>query len=106
MQHKTSVVDDGTDKKQPFSDNPMGIKDFQMRLIKCFSVFFACLLLFFFSGSLALAAGEENPGAPSAYIAKSHYEFEPALEGSEVIYGFVLQNKGTANLIVEKVKTD
>lgn len=75
-----------------------------MRWIKPFSAFLACWLLFFNSGSWA--AEEEKPGAPSAYIVQSQYEFEPIVEGGEVLYGFVLKNKGTADLIVEKVKTD
>jgi hypothetical protein len=74
-----------------------------MRSIKFFSAFFACWLVFLAGG--ALAAGEENPGIPSAYIAQSQYEFESVLEGNEVMHGFVLENKGTANLIVEKVRT-
>ena len=75
-----------------------------MRSIKFFSVFFACWLVFLTGG--ALAAGEEKPGAPVVDIAQSQYEFESVLEGNEVIHGFVLENKGSANLIVEKVRTD
>ena len=64
------------------------------------------------AGSLIFAAagpvwaGPEAPGSPSAYVSKMHYEFEPVLDGTDVLHNFILQNKGTAPLKIEKVHTD
>ena len=43
---------------------------------------------------------------PSAHLPAARYEFAPVVEGQEVSHNFVLQNKGTAPLEVQKVKTD
>jgi len=43
---------------------------------------------------------------PSAYLPAARYEFAAVVEGQEVSHNFVIQNKGTARLEVQKVKTD
>ncbi|MEJ2101244.1 MAG: hypothetical protein P8X68_14890 [Desulfobacterales bacterium] len=43
---------------------------------------------------------------PLAYLPSAHFEFEPVVEGKEVIHDFVIQNKGEALLQVRSVKTD
>ncbi len=43
---------------------------------------------------------------PSAYLPSGNFEFEPVVEGKEVIHDFVIQNKGAALLEVQSVKTD
>lgn len=43
---------------------------------------------------------------PSAYLSATNFEFEPVVEGKEVIHDFVIQNKGTALLEVQNVRTD
>ena len=43
---------------------------------------------------------------PSAYLPSAHFEFEPVVEGKEVVHDFVIQNKGAALLKVPSVKTD
>ena len=43
---------------------------------------------------------------PVAHFPVARYEFEPVVEGQEVSHNFVIQNKGTALLEVQKVKTD
>ena len=43
---------------------------------------------------------------PVAYLPVARYEFAPVVEGQEVSHNFVIQNKGTALLEVQKVKTD
>jgi len=43
---------------------------------------------------------------PSAYLPSVKFEFEPVVEGKEVIHDFVIQNKGAALLQVQSVKTD
>jgi outer membrane protein OmpA-like peptidoglycan-associated protein len=43
--------------------------------------------------------------APAAVLPARGYEFEPVPDGVEVRHDFVLQNKGTAPLIISRVKT-
>jgi len=43
---------------------------------------------------------------PSAYLPADRYEFAPVMEGKEVVHDFVVQNKGSAPLEIQKVKTD
>lgn len=62
----------------------------------------------------ASSAYAENPGmqtpndasgTPSAVIPDGNYEFEPVLEGAEVIHEFKVLNTGTAPLEIERIKT-
>ena len=50
-----------------------------------------------------ISAQEETE--PTAFYPETLYEFTPVLDGSKVVHEFVIQNKGTAMLKVEKVKT-
>ena len=49
---------------------------------------------------------QESLKQPSAHLPVIRYEFAPVIEGQEVIYDFVVQNKGSATLEIQKVKTD
>ena len=42
---------------------------------------------------------------PLAVIPEQTYEFIPVVEGSLVTHDFIIQNRGTATLVIEKVKT-
>jgi len=53
-----------------------------------------------------LRAEEVKHGQPSAYLPEKIHEFGPTLSGSKVVYGFSIQNRGTATLEIKKVKTD
>ncbi len=56
----------------------------------------------------AVSAGMEyksEGGSPSAFIPMNKFEFEPVIEGAEVIHDFIIQNKGTGVLNIDKVKT-
>lgn len=48
---------------------------------------------------------EVQPNQPLAFVPKAEYEFSPVVEGVEVTYDFIIQNKGTAPLIIDNVKT-
>ncbi len=54
---------------------------------------------------LASAAGTEDQGGASAYVAAPNYEFPPVLEGIDVIHDYVVRNEGTAPLTIDNVKT-
>jgi hypothetical protein len=43
---------------------------------------------------------------PVAHFPAARYEFAPIVEGQQVSHNFVIQNKGTALLEVQRVKTD
>lgn len=53
-------------------------------------------------GSVALAGAE---GAPVFMSPEPVYEFSPVLEGSEVVHDFIVRNTGTAELVIDRVKT-
>ena len=63
----------------------------------------ALAALLFFSG--AMGFGAENEQGPKVFFPQTNYEFSPVLEDTTVIHEFVIQNKGTATLNVERVKT-
>jgi hypothetical protein len=46
-----------------------------------------------------------QPLAPSAVFTQSSFQFESALEGQAVEHDFLVQNKGGADLQIEKIKT-
>jgi hypothetical protein len=43
---------------------------------------------------------------PLAHLPALRYEFEPVMEGREVTHDFIVQNKGSATLEIQKVRTD
>jgi len=44
-------------------------------------------------------------GSPAAVLPAVHYRFGSAIEGETVQHDFILQNKGSADLKIEKIKT-
>jgi hypothetical protein len=64
------------------------------------------------AGALTLPAPavDTSPGAPAGEAAaiafpEKNFEFQPVIEGVKVEHDFVVQNKGAAPLVIEKVKT-
>ena len=53
----------------------------------------------------AAGFGAQNDAGPAAVYPQTLYEFSPVLDGAEVVHEFVVQNKGTATLNIERVKT-
>ena len=68
-----------------------------------FLFFLACCILFFATSS----PGSENitPNASSVLVPESRYEFAPVLDGTEITHDFIVQNRGTAPVTIEKVTT-
>ena len=61
---------------------------------------FACLLL-----APGLALTSELPvKAPKVFLPETMFEFQPVLEGSEVVHEFVLKNQGEAPLNILQIK--
>ncbi|MCP4681347.1 MAG: DUF1573 domain-containing protein [Desulfobacterales bacterium] len=62
-------------------------------------------ILFSFTVSMAEEMTEKSTLVPSAFLPADKYEFEPVLEGTETLHDYIIQNKGTAPLKIERVKT-
>ena len=63
---------------------------------------------FFTMFSMAISFETENEilKSPSAFFPASSYEFEQVVDGTKVMHDFIVQNRGTAPLKIERVKTD
>jgi hypothetical protein len=44
--------------------------------------------------------------APEAVFAQTQFEFAPVFEGAEIKHDFVVENRGEAPLIINKIKPD
>ncbi len=58
------------------------------------------------AGQNSVKIAAASPDVPQAVIQDSNHEFSPVVEGTQVVHDFIVQNKGNAPLIIEKVKTD
>jgi hypothetical protein len=63
------------------------------------------MFLLLFVSTLGLSAETPVKQGPKAVLTERIYEFEPVVEGTLVSHRFILQNKGDAPLIIEKIKT-
>lgn len=52
----------------------------------------------------AMAKEPERKAAPAAVFPEKTYQFKPVLEGTVVTHVFKVQNKGTADLLIQRVK--
>ena len=70
--------------------------------ISFFLSFVLCVLFFY-----TVSHGTENvtKAFPSAFLPENRYEFSTILEGEVITHDFIIQNKGTAPLKIEKVKS-
>lgn len=55
--------------------------------------------------AVAVQAAGDNATGPKAYIPEPRYEFDPVLDGDEVVHDFAIYNKGDATLEILKVET-
>ena len=62
-------------------------------------------VLLFLTLFAAVCFGSQDQSGPKAVFPESSYEFPAVLDGAKVVHEFVIQNKGTAPLKVERVKT-
>ena len=70
-----------------------------------FKAFAAFAVVVFVTLPAAVCFGTEDPPQPTVFFPETSYEFSPVLDGVKVVHEFVIQNKGTATLKVDKVKT-
>ena len=66
------------------------------------SVLSALVFLTLFSA--ACFATQDQP-RPQVFFPETNYQFSAVLDGTKVVHDFVIQNKGSATLKVERVKT-
>ena len=70
------------------------------KLFVAISVF--CILI---SSAVSFGAEENTLQAPFAFVPELLHEFAPVLDGVQILNDFIIQNKGTAPLNIEKVKS-
>lgn len=70
--------------------------------LKTLGFVLGCMIFFTIYPVAAKNSAEKRP---LAVIPEQTYEFVPVVEGSLVTHDFIIQNKGTAPLVIEKVKT-
>jgi len=70
------------------------------RVLICFSLVLACL-----AASVATASNTAPENRPKAVAPDSIYQFQPVLEGEDIVHDFIVRNTGTAELVIENVKT-
>jgi hypothetical protein len=81
----------------------MKIKTLIMMLV-CWALFFAPLS-FGAEDSSQEVFENQSIAAPFAFLSADTFRFPSVLEGADAVHTFVIQNKGTAPLKIEKVKT-
>ncbi len=64
---------------------------------------FLCFLFLFIIHSVA--AENIAKTAPKAVLTEQVFGFKPVMEGTTITHDFILQNKGTAPLVIEKIST-
>ena len=57
------------------------------------------------AGSISWSSASADTGQPVAVLPEVQHEFKPVPDGTQIQYGFIIQNKGTAVLNIEKVRT-
>jgi hypothetical protein len=71
---------------------------------KLLSIIFAAVCILSFNSG-AFGASKQTPLSPSVFVPDSRYTFPTVIDGTEVTHDFIIQNKGDAELKIEKVKT-
>jgi hypothetical protein len=73
--------------------------------MKLNKAFLFVIIIFLLSSPTHRTQAEETTGTPSAYFPETAYTFQPVLSGQKISHAYVVQNKGTAALIIQKVHT-
>ena len=66
-----------------------------------------CMLMLWVLACIPMGgwAAENDTGTPQLVVPEAVFEFKATLEDESVIHKFVVQNKGTAELAIIKVKS-
>lgn len=52
------------------------------------------------------ADAESNQKAPEAYFHSLRHNFEPVMEGETITHDFIVENTGSAPLVIKKISPD
>ena len=67
------------------------------------------ILCFFIPLPIVVAADKSDESGdrsnPKIFLPETRFEFSPVLEGTKIVHDFAVQNKGSAVLKIERVKT-
>ncbi len=72
--------------------------------LKLLSIFFAAVCILCFNSG-AFGDSKQTTLSPSVFVPESRYTFPTVIDGTEVTHDFIIQNKGDAPLVIERVKT-
>lgn len=72
--------------------------------LKFLSIFFAAVCMLCYNSS-AFGASKQTSLSPSVFVPESRYTFPTVIDGAEITHDFIIQNKGDAPLVIERVKT-
>ncbi len=75
-----------------------------MNVKRILPVVWICCLIFGVAGFCR--ADPKIPGVPVAYFPEKNYMFQPVVDGTVILHDYIVQNKGAATLLIERVKTD
>jgi hypothetical protein len=62
-------------------------------------------ILLLIAAAVCFGAQTAAAEAPDAVAVEPVFEFKPVLDGDEVVHDFVIQNKGSADLEIQRVQT-
>jgi len=65
---------------------------------------FVFIICFLFVGPVYSENENTIAKLPSIFVPQNLYNFKAVVDGTEVKHGFLIQNKGTAPLLIQKVK--
>jgi len=54
---------------------------------------------------VALAQNTDNPGTPAIHVPQPAFQFDTVVSGQDVSHDYLVQNHGTAPLLISRVKT-
>ena len=70
-----------------------------------FLVLAAAMMILSVAASDDSANAAKDPGVPAAVFSETKHTWQKAIEGEKIKHTFMVRNKGTAELIIEQVKT-
>jgi hypothetical protein len=79
--------------------------NFEKEFIMSCKVLFALAVIIGMTLFAAVSFGDQQDAGPVAFFPQTHHEFSPVLDGAKVVYEFVVQNRGSATLNIERVRT-
>ena len=62
-------------------------------------------ILLLIAAAVCFGAEDTATEGPDAVAVEPVFEFKPVLDGDEVVHDYVIQNKGSAELEVQRVQT-